>query len=265
MTSHAPARIREMRFLREYATFSCRQPVAVAEALFHSLLKAYAEQDFDRVAYLLLALHSELVRSCEAAGALLRALSPCNEYGGIIEGMLRYKPRQVPEFVDDLAKAPDWMSFLGLPSAEAISEAFHIDAGAESYTEKGVHEVLDDFVRIYQGEGVKEVHNKLKHGVMIIRHPDLLSDKAEDSRVINGDRVCLILNDRCASFPVSNPKTVEMARGYMAHIQRVSEICAFFAQFAADCLDSGLSVGSCRPIGATVSIGPPPSSLLGEE
>lgn len=206
-------------------------------------MKAYAEQDFDRAAYLLLALHSELVRSCEATGALLRAMSPSNEYGGIIEGMLRYKQGQIPRFVNVLTEATGWISFLGLPSAEAVSKAFDVDAEAESYTDKGVRELLGSFVRIYQSEGVKEAHNKLKHGLMLIRHPALLSGDPKDSRTIGGDRVFLILNERCASFPVSSQKALDMAHGYLAHIRRVSEISAFFARFAADCLDAGLGLG----------------------
>jgi len=240
------ATVREIRFLREYAAFSCRQPVAVAEAIFPSLLKAHSDQDFDRVAYLLLALHSELVRSCEAAGALLRALSPMNDYGGIIEGMLRYKPGQIPRFVDALAEASDWLIFLGLPSAEAVSNGFQVDAEAESYTNTGVREVLGNFVRIYQSEGVKEAHNKLKHGLMLIRHPDLLSDDQKDLRTIEGDRVFLVLNERCASFPVSSQKALEMAQGYVAHIRRICEIIAFFAELAAACLDAGLYLGELK-------------------
>lgn len=52
-----------MRFLREYAGFSCRQPVAVAEALFSGLSEAYSQRDYDRIAHLLLGLHSELIHA----------------------------------------------------------------------------------------------------------------------------------------------------------------------------------------------------------
>ena len=56
-------RVRDIRFLREYAAFSCRQPAAAAEALFAGLFDAYWARNYDRVGYLLLGLHAEMIRA----------------------------------------------------------------------------------------------------------------------------------------------------------------------------------------------------------
>ena len=243
-----PPRVREIRFLREYAAFSCRQPVAVAEALFPALCEAYGKSDFDRVGHLLLGLHSEMIHAYEASGALLLALSKGSEPGAILVRLWSYGEGEVAKFLEGLATSEDWLAYVGLPGESEVSGAFGGRAASAGYSHEGLKILLGAFVGMFTDKDVRGSYNKIKHGLLFVRDKDLLSDDATKVGTITGDRVHLLLNDKPVSLPVSRPEAVHLAFIYLSNIRQISEVMAAMANFAAECLDAGLKVGtSPRP------------------
>ncbi len=243
-----PARVREIRFLREYAAFSCHQPLAVAEALFPALCEAYGKSDYGRVGHLLLGLHSEMTHAYEAAGALLLALSRGSEPGAILVTLWSYGEGEVAKFLEGLAKSEDWLAYVGLPGEPEVSGAFGERAASAGYSHEGLKTLLETFVGMYTNKDVRGSYNKIKHGLLMVRHPDLLSDDPKAAGPVEGDQVYVLLRDQLAAFPGSTPEAVRFAFVYLSNTRQISEVMAAMANLAAECLNAGLNVGtSPRP------------------
>jgi hypothetical protein len=189
-----------------------------------------------------------MIHAYEASGALLLALSKGTEPGAILVRLWSYGEGEVAKFLEGLATSEDWLAYVGLPGESEVSGAFGGRAASAGYSHEGLKILLGAFVGMYTNKDVRGSYNKIKHGLLMVRHPELLSDAPEAASPVQGNQVYLILHDKLSAFPVSTPEAVRLASIYLSNIRQISEVIAAVANFAAECLDAGLKVGtSPRP------------------
>jgi hypothetical protein len=240
-------------FLRGYVVFSSFGPLRVAECLYTALVEAHRKKDFATVGHLQIHLHAEMVACLEKAGALLRAYSRWEQPGGVLISLLAYRPGQVPQFMQQLTESDDVLRLLCFPNKDDLlahaDVKSHLKRGIEEeYSGTELKRVVTDTCKIYLSENVRDAYNKVKHGYLRIRHPDML--RPVSGKVARGDDVCILTYRRQTGsidfgrFKVTGPKALRLAGTYVDNIKFATKQSRALAGFAAFCLKRGLMLHS---------------------
>lgn len=231
-------------FLREYVEFSSLGPVAVAECLHARLLEAHGNQDFTAVAHLQVRLHAEMVLSLETTGAFLRAYSQWDDPDGILGSLLSYAPGDVPKFIEKLRTARDTLSLLCLPTKDDVLAHYDSPGPIETtYTSDKLKQEIMDTCNMYLSEDVRGAYNKIKHGGLCVRRPEMLRPTL--GKIDHGDVYVMLYRKAAklldfACFCVTGDAGRRMADKYVNNIREITRRSKGLAGFVASCLERNL-------------------------
>jgi hypothetical protein len=247
-----PQQAVDAAFLREYVAFSSFGPLRIAECLYAALVEAHRKKDFTTVGHLQIHLHAEMVACLETAGALLRAYSRW-EKPGVLKSLLTYRQGEVPQFMQQLAESDDVLRLLCFPYKDDLlahdDVKSHLKRGIEEeYSSAELKRVVMDTCKMYISENVRDAYNKVKHGYLCIRHPDMLGPVS--GKMARGDDVCVLMYRKQTGsidfgrFKVTGPKALHLAGTYVHNIKFTTKQSRALAGFAAFCLKRGLMLHS---------------------
>ena len=234
-------------FLREHVEFTSHGAEAVADAMLNALTHAHARDDFERVAHLQVALHAEMVRGLETIGAFLLAYSKWNKPGGVMRALFTYRPGDVPAFMEELGAASDPLGLLRFPTPEAMLGQAEVDDAElikSAYRNQELSKTVADISKMYVSEDLRGAYNKIKHGGMYVRHPEML--KPVEGKVVEGEDAYVMLYRKdnnsvdFASFRVTGDAGLRMAKQYHKNICTIAKRSRTFAGFVAFCLEHEL-------------------------
>lgn len=231
---------RDILFLHEFSEFSCKTSLSVGKSFYSTLKKAYDGKEFDIVAHMVVRIHAEMLLNCETFGALLFAFARWISVDGILGTMLKYKLGSVPKFVERLMATRNPLDVLGFPTKEDVMSHFSMaENEVQSYSHEEATKIVTDFGRLYLDKLFRGIHNKSKHGSLILRDPRVI-DLKEDTF---GSEVYVPLNRNDGSgvdrvcFEVVRPSCVVEAEKALKTIETVTQFSKAFAGFYARCLE----------------------------
>ena len=232
-------------YLREYVAFGCNAPVTIANSLYSSLKDAHQSKDYETVAHLQVRLFFEMVMSLETFGALLLGYSRWDKPGGLLGTLLAYAPGDVPKFIEMIQNADNVLDALGFPDADTV-RAHSPDTNVTdiAYTDKEAKSMIMDTCAMYLDPIIKTAFNKIKHGGLCIRNPEML--KPAPGKVVSGEDVYLITYSRekqyyeYPAFRVTGDAGLRHADKHLNNITEISKQSSALAGFVAYFLENDL-------------------------
>jgi len=242
---------RDVRFLREYASFSLDGPLTIAKCLHSSLIEAYHKKDFDTFAHLKIKLHAEMVLCLETIGALLLSFSRWDQQGGILKTLLKYKPREVRSFLKKLFDSDNALQLLCFPNKEDIKKIYENKEFVEEYyTHEELLKMVKHICGMYLDEIICTVYNKVKHAGLVIRDPMAVGENYPN----HPDTDVHIIADLDENYEgilfsigVTRKDSLEKANQYLRIIEAITETAKRLANFFAYCLEKNLIQPSDHP------------------
>ena len=241
-----PVRGDDVRFLKEYADFSCRGSFAIAEILYNAISSARQMGDYAIVAHSLAKLHHEMILQFEATGALLYSFSKWDEPNGIIGSMLDYRPCMILPFLEKLTSAEDPFEVLRFPTQDLLMTiAGDSEENQQAYSAESLHKLIGPFCRMYMDKDIRISYNKLKHGSMIVRAPYCVLP-TEGPKSVQLDCIRILIERPVESEPVFVPISVTGAKGkqaaerYLNNIMVMTEKTVGLARLVAKFLEYGI-------------------------
>ena len=232
-------------YLREYVAFGANAPVTIANSLYSSLKEAHQSKGYEIVAHLQIRLFFEMVMSLETFGALLLGYSRWDKPGGLLGTLLAYAPGDVPQFIETIQNTDNVLSTLGFPDADTV-RAHSPDTNVTdiAYTDDEAKSLIVDTCSMYLDPLIKTAFNKIKHGGLCIRNPEML--KPAPGKVVSGEDVYLITYSRekqyyeYPAFRVTGDAGLRHADKHLNNITVISERSSALAGFVAYFLENNL-------------------------
>lgn len=240
----------DIAYLNEYVDFGANGSIVVTELLHKAFIEAAIKKDFDQAAHLQLRLVAEMVMCLEAVGAMLNGYMRWDKDGGVLGGLLNYKPHEVPQFMRQLKDAGNSvLNLLCLPSCDAVLtqvEAIEDEAFVEAhYTDQMLHGIVDQLCELYLSDVVHQSYNKLKHGYPVVRSPlifdlNIPTVSTKSVCIIAGKKMEETINAPGVSFPVVGIPGFQTALKCVNNVRVSVNSSVTVAKFVARCLQLNL-------------------------